>query len=611
MIAGWVDWSRLPSRSPELRVRDAAGSIRSITAPGLDLAVSEPRVDVAIRGSTLAIASGAPRFLRSEPARVAREQGIAHGWLANLAAGGDQGAAEVHGRYSVIAIDLAEHQAVLATDRFAVWPLCYAVEGSRLAFSDRADEVPAAAAKEFDPQAIFDYLYYHVIPAPRTVFRGIRRLEAAQTLVFDHRGPKLRAHWVPQFEEASRRDFAALRGEFRKLLEDAVAREAAGGDLGCFLSGGTDSSTIAGLVGQVTGRRARTFTIGFDTEGYDESSYARIAARHFDTEHHEYYLKPDDLLDGIPRIAAHFDQPFGNSSALPAYYCTRIARDAGVRTMLAGDGGDELFGGNVRYARQRVFAAYELLPAALRRGVVEPVLLDAPLARRLPFVRKAASYIAQARVPMPERLNTYNLLTRLGVSEVLDPDFLAAVEPGRVDSEQREAYERCGASSLINRLLAFDWKYTLADNDLHKVRGSAQLAGLAVRFPLLDDTLVDFALRLAPDLKLRGLKLRYFFKEALRDFLPAATLSKTKHGFGLPIGVWLARDARLRTLAQETLASLGTRAWIRGGFLDRLVTERLLEHPAYYGEMVWVLTMLEQWMMAHPLPSLTRERLHA
>ena len=154
---------------------------------------------------------------------------------------------------------------------------------------------------------------------------------------------------MPEFTEPTGDvSFESLRTEFRRLLRDAVARRLDGSVPACFLSGGTDSSTVAGMIREVSGQPAHTYSIGFEAEGYDEMAYARIAARHFGCEHHEYYVTPADLVRSIAEVAASYDQPFGNSSALPAYYCAKVAREQGVTRMLAGDGGDELFGGKSR-----------------------------------------------------------------------------------------------------------------------------------------------------------------------------------------------------------------------------------------------------------------------
>jgi asparagine synthase (glutamine-hydrolysing) len=344
-------------------------------------------------------------------------------------------------------------------------------------------------------------------------------------------------------------------------------------------------------------QRAATYSIGFDAQGYDEMAFARIAARHFDTEHHEHYVTPEDIVRSMPDVAAHYDQPFGNSSAVPAFHCARMARDSGVTRILAGDGGDELFGGNSRYALQRVFGYWQDLPG-WAQAVLRPVFCN-PVVANVPLLKKGNGYITKAEARMPDRLQAFNLLERLGTAEVLEPAFLARVDTAGPIAQQRAVWDGAHASDTLNRQLAFDWRYTLAENDLPKVCGTAELAGIGVGFPMLDDGLVDFSLRLPLAYKLKGLKLRWFFKEALRGFLPDEIITKKKQGFGLPFGVWVHGHAGLNALARDALASLGTRGVVRAGFIKRLMDVKLAEHPHYYGEMVWILTMLEHWLRRH------------
>jgi asparagine synthase (glutamine-hydrolysing) len=467
--------------------------------------------------------------------------------------------------------------------------------GTSVTWSDRADAVAQAVAADLDHQALFDYIVAHVIRAPRTMFRGVERLQGGHALrIAPGRREEIR-YWRPLFEERNRPPFTALRDEFRAAVRSAVEREAQGVEAGAFLSGGTDSSTLVGMLADVRPAPPRAYSIGFDATGYDEMQYARIAARHFGARHREHYVTPQEVADGIPQLARHFDQPFGNSSALPAMYCARLAREDGVQHLLAGDGGDELFGGNTRYARQKLFEPYRRLPRALREGLLEP-LMTATRSARLPGVRKLASYTRQARVPMPDRLSAHGLMSILGAEQVLEPDFLRNLDCEAPAQLEREVYERAQAQALVNRMLAFDWKFTLADNDLPKVLGAAGLAQVSVAFPFLDDAVVDLSLRVPPEWKVRGFTLRWFFKQALRDFLPAAILDKKKHGFGLPVGPWLVSDARLRTLAGDSLADLARRGWVRPQFLDLLLNRKLAEHAGFYGEMVWILVMLEQWL---------------
>jgi asparagine synthase (glutamine-hydrolysing) len=283
---------------------------------------------------------------------------------------------------------------------------------------------------------------------------------------------------------------------------------------------------------------------------------------------------------------------------VPVYYCAKLAKEHGLNVLLAGDGGDELFGGNQRYADQYVFSLYDRVPQALRALMLEP-LSQIPGGEKVLPLRKLRSYIAQAVTPMPARLETYNLFQRFGAENIFERDFLSATDAHHPASLQYETYHAARASSLINRMLALDWKFTLADNDLRKVGRMCGVAGIEARYPLLDDDLVDFSLRLPSDYKLRGRRLRYFFKRALSDFLPRETLAKKKHGFGLPFGLW-ARDHRaLRELTYDTLTALKRRHIIRATFIERLMHGHRDEHPSFYGGHIWVLVMLEQWLQAH------------
>lgn len=553
--------------------------------------------------TSLSFCSGRHRFHDQRLHRLAGETSPISAWEEAFRTFGVDAPAQVQGDFAV-ALNAPGKRCFLAVDRFAVRTLCYRIVGDELRFAERADDLAGPGA-ELDPQALYDYLYFHVIPAPRTIFKGVHRLPAGHYALFENGRLTVAPWWKPHFDENRRVPVADLKAEFRQILRDSVADQLDGATTGCFLSGGTDSSTVAGLLRETTGRPAKAFSIGFEAAGYDEMEYARIAARHFGAEHHEYYVTPADLVRSIPAVAASYDQPFGNSSVVPAYYCAQAARQAGVTRILAGDGGDELFGGNTRYAKQRVFGLYENIPAGLRRHLLEPLLTGSELPGKLPGIKKAVSYVEQARVPMPDRMQMYNLLARLGLEEVLTPEFLAQVSPEDTLKQQREIYRSGDGQALVNRMLWYDWKYTLADNDLPKVVGATTLAELPVGFPLLDDRLVDFSLRLDPELKLKGLTLRWFFKEALSDFLPPEIITKKKHGFGLPFGVWAVENPALRDLAMDSLESLWSRGIVRTAFLDRLVKEHLPQHPGYYGELVWILMMLAQWFTRPPRHSET------
>jgi asparagine synthase (glutamine-hydrolysing) len=542
---------------------------------------------------------GSPSFSDTPWASQAAVGGAAAVWQAAAEAGRDVllDIARLTRGHFAAAGQLPGGRAFMVVDRFAVHTLCFAVRQGGLQFSRRADD-PALGGADLDPQALYDYLYFHAIPSPQTVFCGVRRLPPGHIAWFEDGRLEVLPYWKPRFEEPESADFAFLAQAFRDAVQSGVSRALDGTKPACFLSGGTDSSTVAGMIGRVAGRPAATYSIGFDADGYDEMAYARLAAKHFGTDHHEYYVTPEDLVQGIPQLAAHHDQPFGNSSALPAFYCAKVARDDGVELLLAGDGGDELYGGNARYAKQRIFGLYGLVPPPIRGSVLEPAL-SLPGVGRVGLLRKARSYVEQARVPLPARNEMYNLLLRLGPGNVLTPEFLERVDAQEPLKQQQAVWASADAPSELNRMLAFDWRYTLAENDLPKVRTSVQMAGLRVAFPFLDDAVLDLSLRLPVAYKLKGLKLRWFFKEALRGFLPDDILTKKKHGFGLPFGVWANRHDGLKALATDSLHGLAGRRMVRKDFVETLLRTHLPAHPGYYGEMVWILMMLEQWLRKH------------
>ena len=540
---------------------------------------------------------GRVQFLDSHLAQLAHTDGIAKTLAKSWLESGEKAFAGLVGTFALCILDEHSGKAVLAVDRMGTQPVSYQISGEGIVFGTSADAIIAnpLARHEIDPQSLYNYVYFHMIPSPGSIYQGQKRLLPGEFLICKKGRAKSGKYWEINFLETKQRPFEELKQDFLGVLRSSVRKAAGDQEVGAFLSGGTDSSTIAGILSEINGRPARTYSIGFEATGYDEMEYARIAARHFSTEHHEYYVTPDDIVEAIPQIAAIFDQPFGNSSAIPTFYCARKAKADGVTRLLGGDGGDELFGGNVRYAKQYIFSLYEYLPSALRKKIVEPLVFGIPGGANLPVICKARSYIEQATVPMPARTETYNLLGRYGHKEVFSSEFLANVNPEQPIELINETYYQTHAISLNNRMLSLDLKFTLADNDLPKVVKSCELAGVEVAFPFLDDEIVTYSAQLEPKLKLKGTKLRYFFKEALRGFLPNEIITKQKHGFGLPFGVWLQHHKPLQTLAADSLSDLKSRKIIRADFINKLLEQHLDEHAGYHGTMVWVLMMLEQW----------------
>jgi asparagine synthase (glutamine-hydrolysing) len=563
--------------------------------------LSRRNVQLHVSGGLTVGLLGQPHYLdtRLEEARL--QEGAAAVLAREFASKRETALVALGGAFTAVIIDENQRSVSIAIDRMGVHSLAYTVADNALLFGTSCDAINAhpLGRPEVDPQALYHYVYFHMIPAPGSIYRNYQRLLPGEYLVFRDGNVSTACYWSMHFEEDHHVPFFELKKEFVATLRNAVRDAADGMPTGCFLSGGTDSSTMAGLLGQVTGAPARTYSIGFDEPGYDEMSYARIAATHFGTNHHEYYVTPADIVDAIPIIGGGYDQPFGNSSAVPTFYCARMAKQDGVDRLIGGDGGDELFGGNERYSKQYVFSLYENLPISLRNGFVAPLLNKLPGVNQIGLLRKAKSYVQQASVPMPARLETYNLLERIGHERIFSPAFLRLVDTTKPLQHLSAIYQGVDAASLINRMLALDFRITLADSDLPKVVNTCAFANMEVAFPMLADSVVAFSAKLAPELKLKGTKLRYFFKEALRDFLPQEIIAKQKHGFGLPFGHWMTKHQPLQELIISNLNALKQRGIIQPAFIDELTSQHLSTHSGYYGTLVWVLAILEQWLMQH------------
>ncbi|MGH7817380.1 MAG: asparagine synthetase B family protein, partial [Candidatus Binatia bacterium] len=279
----------------------------------------------------------------------------------------------LRGSFALALWDAEQQKLILATDHFGTRPIYYWLANERIAFAPRitgfanAVEIP----KIIEANSLYFYLNHSFIPAPLTIYKNIRRLEPGHTLVWANRRSTVGRYWDMTYVEDRGLSETAAADLLRESLEDSVrfalrSGSAGTGEIGAFLSGGTDSSTLVGLMAKSSSRPTNSFSVGFAEEAYNEIHYARIAAKHFKSVAHEYFVRPEEALNAIPTLAAAYDEPFGNSSAIPTYFCLKMARDAGVSIMFAGDGGDELFGGNERYITEKVFSIYHQVPRAVR-----------------------------------------------------------------------------------------------------------------------------------------------------------------------------------------------------------------------------------------------------
>jgi asparagine synthase (glutamine-hydrolysing) len=518
----------------------------------------------------------------------------------------------LHGGFSFALWDEKSQRLCIAIDRIGIKTLYWRREGDTLLFASRATAIRMAQNEpaEVNPSAVLQFVLFSSVPAPMSSDLGMEKLCPGTFLAFEGRRLTEKQYWDIEYPESENRSVSHWSRELREGMRTAVHRQMDNCEqavTGSYLSGGTDSSSVVAFASEKH-RPAQSFSIAFEEAGFSEIEFARTTAQRFQTKHHEQFLTPTDATNALGKILSYYDEPFANSSAIGSYYCALLAREEGVTTLLAGDGGDELFGGNERYATDKRFGIYHLLPKWLRRGVIEP------FANLLPENNSKMSlphrYICRANIPNPRRYLSYGFFLSLPPEEVFEDGFLEQVGRDNWLAIPEAHFSRAKAGSELNRLLYLDVKMTLADNDLRKVSGTAELAGVNVRYPLLDDKLMELSGRIPASLKLKGFQKRYIFKQAMKDILPSKVLYKKKHGFGVPLAQWLLQDRQMNQLMEDLVHDSRTRN--RGYFKPRFF-ERLIglhkQQPDFYGEIVWYLLVLELWHRQHLERS--RETVHA
>nr|WP_246480073.1 asparagine synthase-related protein [Motiliproteus sediminis] len=509
---------------------------------------------------------------------------------------GDKLLAQLRGHYALLLWDAHNRWSWLCADRFATRRLYYCVVDGRLWVADNLQTLRRALPTPVSirPQALVDYLFFHMIPSPETLYEGVFTLAPAEYLVCTSNGQERRRHWHPRLGQVSNAGERELGQQLFSTLDTAVGNLGAGENVGCFLSGGLDSSSIAGLLARHR-QKTPAFSIGFPLEQYNELDYARCAVDRFSLDGHEYIMQPQDVVDALPTIVASMGQPFGNSSVLPTYFCARLAKDQGIEKLVAGDGGDELFAGNERYAHQLKLERWRQRLGPLV-GLLDVALLKMPWPDRPSLLAKGKSFARQLKMTIPENLEYYNFFNLIDRQSLFSAEIAAQADLKGPDRRCQALFDQLDGGDALDRMLFMDWKHTLADNDLVKVTSMCQLAGVDVVYPMLDDRLVDFSLQVPASLKLTPTNLRHLYKQAMTGFLPDKIIHKSKHGFGLPFGLWTQEHPGLRSLAYDALDTLPRFGFFNRAFIDEVKRLHQQEHAKHYGELVWVLMVLAIWL---------------
>jgi asparagine synthase (glutamine-hydrolysing) len=511
----------------------------------------------------------------------------------------------LRGEFALAIWDGANETLCLATDHFRVHPVFYFHDRCKFLFASRMKAILACLRHQsptVNVEAVVDVVSSSMVPTPKTIFQGVKKLPPGHFLTY-HKGElSLHSYWDINFSEPDDAPESELAQRLRNSFADSVFVRLAGDQpwerMGSFLSGGVDSSTLTGMLTQLTGQKIKCFSIGFEQEKFNEINYARTAARAFGAKHCEYFVTPADVYDLIPILIESFDEPFANASAIPTYFCAKLGKQNGVDVLYAGDGGDELFAGNQRYADQRVFDYYAEIPEGLRTTFVEPFVFAVADALKVPVFQKAKKYIQRASIPYPQRLTSYGFFHLFPLQEFLTDEFLESI--GRdydPDVASHWYYDHAPANTPLDRQLYLDLKVTISDNDIFKVTRMTEAAGITPRFPFLDHRFAEFAATVPSNVKMRGRELRSFFKKAYADLLPVEVRNKSKHGFGLPISIWLHNDKRLKELMYEMALSPRSvqRGYFRKKALERIIELHKSDETSFYGTLLWNVIILELW----------------
>lgn len=496
---------------------------------------------------------------------------------------------------------------VVAVDPLGIRTAYYATVNGRVCVADssgafiRQGRLPTEA----DRTALFHYLNFMAVPTPWSAYHRVRRLPPGMWLDI-RRGESLEdqttlsRYWdIPYSSNGGSRESLQqqLWTHIERAVRETVAQASEVHRLGTFLSGGTDSSTIAGLAARCLGQSLPAYVAYYDDKEASELPYAQIAARHFGLELRPLLITPEIFLETLPWLVEAFDEPYANASVVAAHVCTQAAQRDGVTGMLAGDGGDEIFGGNARYAKDKILSWYGGIPKALRLPF-EKLVVTLPASTHV--IKRAQKAFGRANIANPERFGQDEAFASVYWDRLLTSDLTERLDRYASDLLLREHWDRCPAPSDLDRLLYLDLKVTIADVDVRKIMGAATQDGVAVFFPFLDRALVEFALSVPPKLKVKGLTLRYLFKQAVIGFLPDVIIHKTKHGMGIPLGRWFREKGPVRDFMEKILFNSKTES--ESYFLPACLRELWEEHQKGlwdHAEGLWRVAALELWRRVH------------
>jgi asparagine synthase (glutamine-hydrolysing) len=503
---------------------------------------------------------------------------------------GDDCVKHLRGMFVFAIWDKKHKRMLIARDRFGKKPLNYYWDGQRLIFGSEIKSIlEAGIPREINDIALDEFLVYRYIPTPITLFKNVMKLPAAHILVYEHGQITTKRYWDLSFEPTCHDDEATAVERTLALLKESVQiRLMSDVPLGAFLSGGVDSSIVVALMSQMMSQPVKTFSIGFEDEDFNELPYARMVAKHFQTDHHEFFVK-SDLVNVLPQLVWAFDEPFGDSSMLPTYYVSKLAREH-VTVALSGDGGDEIFGGYEQYQREYLI---HQVPAPLRlaMGHASQQLPDGVRGKKRlgTWLRDYGTRCIEAAMLFPDYSRAV----------IYTPEFYARVNNHQPYERHLREYRRYQHLDPVARVQCVDARTYLIDDILVKVDKVSMLNSLETRAPLIDQELATYVASLQPSVRFHNGKSKYLQKRVAENILPKEILTRRKKGFDIPLSRWFSGE--LNDYARATLTS--KKAKERGLFNPEIVNKLLDKNGAgqfvNHGSDIWCLICIELWFQEY------------
>ncbi|WP_289022059.1 asparagine synthase (glutamine-hydrolyzing) [Desulfobacter postgatei] len=509
---------------------------------------------------------------------------------------GENAVKRFRGMFAFAIWDEKKQELLVARDRLGKKPFYYSFENQSFVFGSELKvilEVPGVD-KSIDYKALSDYFSLLYVPSPRTIFKKIKKLPAAHYAVISKKGMRIESYWdLPFYSQTGLSENRIIR-DLQEILDEATRiRMMSEVPLGAFLSGGVDSSAIVAMMAGASADPVITNSISFSVASYNEAAYAQKVADLYKTDHNEFHVTPD-AVSIIEKLAWHYDEPFADSSAVPTYYVSKMARER-VTVSLSGDGGDENFAGYRRYYMDmRENLVRNVVPRALRQPIFGLLGSLYPKADYLPQIFRGKAFLSNvARDPINAYFFSVSAVHDMDKAKFFNDQVMQKIRGYQTFDMFKEIYDKAPAQDHLSRIQYLDIKTYLCEDILTKVDRASMAVSLEVRCPILDHVFMEYAAKIPSNLKLKGLEGKYIFKKALKKYLPDEILYRKKMGFGVPILEWMKGDLKEYTRAL-VLEGDASQTYLNVPHLTRIWKEHQRGVRNWSTEL-WIVMMFNLW----------------